>query len=246
MPAWGPAVLGEGDPGGGAGFGEAPGAVVAVHLVRLGVVGDVDVEVAVAVEVPQDHPEAGEGAGGDTGFRADVGEGIPAVAVQPVRLRRDPHRPVEDLQALETPLPASGGRVLEIELEVVDDVEIEEPVVVEIAEGGAGTPARVAHTGGRGHLGEGAVAVVAEQLVGPPVGQIDIRVGVVVVIPDGAAHSPLRGAEAGAARNLSKAAQCLTGAGTVRCGRGGFSPPQPKPPGRLPLTASRSSQPSPS
>ena len=58
-------------------------ALVAIEVVRRGVVGDEQVEPAVVVEVEERHPEAVEAGGvGHAGPRADVGERAVAVVVE--------------------------------------------------------------------------------------------------------------------------------------------------------------------
>ena len=113
------------------GFGERRGLDVEVD-----VVGDEEVEVAVAVVV--EKGAAGVPAGGalgEAGFRGDVGEGAVAVVA------------VEDVLA------------------VVGDEEVVPAVVVDIADAAALTPSGVGQAGREGDVGKGAVAVVLEQSV---------------------------------------------------------------------------------
>jgi len=87
-----------------------------------------------------------------------VGEGaVAVVAVQHVRLR------LEGLRAAVDRLPVAGAadeRIRRID-GVVGDVEVDPSVQIVVAEGGPRAQPGIAHTRRCGHIGEGAVAVVA-------------------------------------------------------------------------------------
>ena len=84
----------------------------------------------------------------------------------------------------------AGGVALEGEFDVVRDVEVEVAVVIHVAPARGHPPVIVVHTRLRTDVGEGPVAVVAVQPVGPPVGEVDVGVAVVVVVADGRAEAP--------------------------------------------------------
>ena len=202
------AIIRVGDPRSHADLDKVPVAVISVQLVGLGVVGHIDVQISVGIEISERDPKAGISSVGYPRLDAHIGESaVGIVPVQTVRLRGNPFRPVEHFQALVERLSAACGKCVEIELEIVGDVQVQQPVTVEIAEGGTGPPAIVPHAGLGGHVREGPSAVVAEQLVRPPVGQVDIGISVVVVVADGAAHAPGRRSETGFIRNFAEDAQ---------------------------------------
>ena len=74
--------------------------------------------------------------------------------------------------------------------------QVQEAVRVVVAPGaahGAQVAARLDQSGGRGHLLEGAVAEVAEQLAGAVVAHVEIGIAVVVVVGGAGAVGPARG-----------------------------------------------------
>jgi len=116
----------------GAGFGDGRG-----FQVEVDVIGDEEIEMAVAIVVHEGT--AGVPAlagGGDAGFFADVGEGAVAIVV------------IENIFA------------------EVGDEEIVETVVVVIADADALSPAGVREAGFGGDIGESAVAIIFEEMRG--------------------------------------------------------------------------------
>ena len=169
------------------GLAERPVAAVDPQQVLDAVVGDVDVDPAVAVEV----------GGGDAERRTEPAAGqrdvahvdeppLPRVAVQVIRraavgLRRAIVAGVGQGAALDA--------VLQRVVDVVADVEVEPAVAVVVDEGG-----RDAEAGGRAQtalgrrLPERAVAAVQVERVRAEVGQEEIRPAVVVHVPGGHAE----------------------------------------------------------
>ena len=151
------------------------GGVEELHVVQRMPVGDEDVQEPVVVVV-----EKG-------GAPADIGQRRASEA----RPHRLPGEQAVSLVAVE-----AGGLAVE-----VGDHEVEEAVVVVVAEVGphAGlraAVAAVAHPRQQGHVGEGAVAVVAvEEVGGLVVGHEDVHVAVAVVVGGGEAHPLARGIE---------------------------------------------------
>ena len=81
-------------------------------------------------------------------------------------------------------------------VEVAHEDQVEEAVGVVVAPGaahGAQVAAGLDQSGGRGHLLEGAVAAVAEQLAGAVVAHVEIGIAVVVVVGGAGAVGPARG-----------------------------------------------------
>jgi hypothetical protein len=163
------------------------GAVAVVHEQERGhgVVRDEHVAPAVAVEVGDTdaHPLADVGA--DAGGGRDVAEGAVAVVVEE-RVR----------QALVVLGPAVVGRRRvaaagiggAVPDDVVGDEQVEPPVAVVVEEGGGDRPERAVllvaarEAGGLGHVGEGGVAVVAEERVAAQAGHEEVAVAVAVVV----------------------------------------------------------------
>ena len=77
-----------------------------------------------------------------------------------------------------------------IELEVFGQVEVEEAIGVQVAEGGARAPAVVVDRGRLRDASEGAVATVPVQLVAAPARHVEVRVGVGLDVGHGYSHAP--------------------------------------------------------
>ncbi len=74
-------------------------------------------------------------------------------------------------------------------VDVADDVEVEIPVAVEVAEGGRGRKALYPGSRRGGHVDEGAVPPVAIEPIGTVVGHEQVDVSVVVDVADRDAHA---------------------------------------------------------
>ncbi len=87
---------------------------------------------------------------------------------------------------------AEGRQIVKVKVDVVGDHEIDEAIAVVVAESGAGGPAAVGDSGFCGHVGEGAVAVVAIENIPAEAGDVDVGPAIVVVVAHGAAHREAR------------------------------------------------------
>ena len=165
---------------------EASVAVVDPQQVVGHVVGDVDVEVAVVVEVLGNHAERGPGlvdARGMADFREAAGALVAEQAI-PGRLV-DLGRTVTRLAFVATAWLVVG----QAEIDVVGDVEVAQAVAVEVREACTDRPRVARKCIERRDVPEPAVAQVLEQLVRPEVGEKDIEVAVVVDVPRGDPHA---------------------------------------------------------
>ena len=152
----------QGDAGGHARLLEPEAAAVEEEEVGREVVGDEEVEPAVAVEVGDRQAEAAAVGGGvDPGLAADVGEGaVPVVAEEQVGLRRESRGRAVQRPARAVP---AGGDVDRVGLDVGDDDEVEVAVAVEVAEAGRRRPAVGADAGALGDVLERPVPPVPVQ-----------------------------------------------------------------------------------
>ena len=181
----GSSVTVDGHLGGEADLFEGAVALVAVEVFEHGVVGDGDVDFAVAVEVGDGDAEAFAGFV-EADFCGDFGEVAIAVVVED-----------EGRDGLEGVGVAVGAvafamlateDVVEVPLHVAEDDEVEEAIVIEVDPGGGGGPAAASGAGLRGDVGEGAVAVVVVEMVAAVAGDVEVFVAVVVVISDRYSH----------------------------------------------------------
>jgi hypothetical protein len=76
------------------------------------------------------------------------------------------------------------------EVDVVHDVEVEVAVAVVVEEGRPAPPARVAHAGRRGDVGEVERSVVAQEDVGAEARDEEVEVAVTVVVARDRAERP--------------------------------------------------------
>ena len=167
-----------------AGVTECPPAVPEPEGVRIHVVGNVEIDRSVAVDIGSDHPEGPAGATVDPRRRRHVGEGaVAVVAPQHVRLRLDRQRAAEH--------PQAGGPVATVRirlrrpLAIPADIEIEEPVAVGIDEGSARAPPAVVEACRRAPRLERAVAPIVEQDVAAVAGEEQVGEAVAVMVSDG-------------------------------------------------------------
>ena len=89
---------------------------------------------------------------------------------------------------------------IEAQVDVVRDEQVEMSVVVVVAEGGPGRPAGIADSGARRDIGERAIAIVAEEMIGAEAGDVEVFPAVVVVITGRYAHRPARVTDASSRR----------------------------------------------
>ena len=150
-----------------------------LHLV----VGHEEVDPPVPVQVGGHHPQAVAALAEDPGVGGDVLEGpVPAVAHQAVGEGGEGARAAVVEPALHREAGLVDG---EREVHVAGHKEVQAPVAVEVQEGRARRPAGVVGPRLRRHVAEGAVAEVAEELVGPEAGHVEVRPTVAVVVARG-------------------------------------------------------------
>ena len=147
---------------------------ISQHVLEL-VIDDIDIGIAIAVVIG----EAGAEAGAQQQVVIQQARDVLKAAVAAVAIERIARFVV---LARDVGVAAFG------EAGPVDDIEIEKAVAIEIAPGGGGALARVAHASLLGYIGKAASAVVMEKRIGAVVQHIEIQPAIVVVIsPDGAA-----------------------------------------------------------
>ena len=187
---------------------EASATVVDPQQVVGHVVGDVDVEVAVVVEVLRDNAEGGTGLVDSRGG-ADVGEGaIAQVAEQAVACGRID---LGGAIAWLTFIAATRLVVRQAELDVVGDVEIAQAVAIEVREARTHGPVVAGERGGRRDVPESPVAEVLQQLVRSEVGEKDVDVAVVVDVAGGDPHAVARCTDSGGRGRIDEAKLAVPG-----------------------------------
>ena len=177
----GPALPVEGGAGEDRVLDEGAVALVEPELVRHLVVGDVEVDQTVAVEVDRRDAQGRVRRPRQPRPLRHVEEGAVAeVAQQAVGLRRLAERPavVRLTAGQEAPLPVRAVKPV-----VVADVEVEPAVGVVVEEGRRNAEAPVVGAGKLRNVVEAGTAVVAEQLIRPQVGHVQVDVAVPVVVP---------------------------------------------------------------
>jgi hypothetical protein len=174
---------------------EAPASQVVVQEVRIRVVGHEEVDLAVAVVVGRDDAEAvGLRGVREAGGRGSLDErAVPPVQEEEVLLARQPRRADHDVGTVAPDeRPLRGDDLVPAGLHVARDVEVEIAVGVGVEERAARAPAGGRDTGRRGHVLEGAVALVAKEEVGAPVRDVEVERAVAVVVARADAVCPTR------------------------------------------------------
>ena len=161
--------------------------VIDPELVGGRVVGDVEIEPAVAVQIIGDNAEPGAVGAGDPGRFGDVGEmAVTVVPIQTIGCRAIGSRSAVIARAR----PVRAGLVTgEREIQVVRHEQIEIAIAVVIEEGRARAPERIAHARVACHIGERPVSVVAKQRIRSEARDEEIQVAVVVVVADRDSHA---------------------------------------------------------
>ncbi len=163
------------------------------ELIGFTVVGDVDVDPAVVVEIAADDAESLTDSAGQAGGRGDIGErAIAVVVIEDIGDAGKHLRAAELLKAGGIGADLVGG-----DGDIVDDVDVEKAIAVVIDERRRARPVIVGDTGGFGDLGEGAIAVVAVEPVSVEVGEVDVEVAVVVEVAERDADAVALIAESG-------------------------------------------------
>ena len=169
--------------------------------IGFAVVGHVDVDPSVAVEIRRHDAECRPEFSADERLRAHVGEcSVAEVAIEPVR-----PSPV-NLRRAVVPRARHVGTfpiVLQRVIDVVADVQIQPAVVIVIEEGGGHRNAWLAPnpTAVR-DVGEGSVAVVVEQLVRSKVGEQEVDPAIVVDVRGRDAETVLSRVDAALGRHI--------------------------------------------
>src|SRR5882724_1684748 len=192
------AVRPVGHAGFGCNFGECAVVIVLVEGGGGRIVGYVDVGPAIVVEIGGQHAEAvSAGRFQYAGFRRNIREGSIAVIVeQNIFAAIETRWATRDFQSfIETRAAFRRRDGLDVEIDVVGDEQVEMAVTVVVEEGAAGIPARELTASGSdarmfGNVGEGAVAVVAEERAVAPIRDEKIVMAIVVVVADAAALPP--------------------------------------------------------
>ena len=173
--------------------GEGAVLLVLVEAVRLRVVGDEQVEPAVAVVIEERDAERLRGRVVETGFLrrvlelAAAGVAIERRALPLVRLGRAVRLRLAVERAVQV--------LLDRPVDVVGDEQIEPPVAVVVEPRRARREAGVADAGGVGHVREAHAAEVMEQAVLAERGDVEIGPAVVVVVAGGGAETVERDAQ---------------------------------------------------
>ena len=165
------------------------------------VVGHIEVDIPIIVEIGRDHAEAGAAGLANARCGADVGElAVAQIAIQKIRTTL-----VDDRRAIGRLAEVVRARLVvgEGELHIVGDVEIGEPVAIDVREAGAHRPALIGRdVGSVADVAEAAIAEILEQLVGAEVGDEDVEVAIVVDVARGDSHAVAVGAYASAAGHV--------------------------------------------
>jgi len=176
---------------------EAEASQVLEQELHARVVRDADLGEPIGVEVHEENAETAPlGPFCDRG--AHVREMSP-VLVAKERVAR-PGKAVRAAEDFDAEVAAPCAEVNAGEVDVGADVEIEEAVHVEIAEGGPGAPGVVLDS--RFELGEGAVAAVSKQSVPAEASQVQVAVTVVIDVADGTAERPSAAVDSSALRDV--------------------------------------------
>ena len=160
------------------GIHEPPVALIDPQLIRSAVVGDVDVDPSIAVEVGGGDAQRGTELGGHArGDRHVAERAVPIVAKQmarpgAIRAGRAVVALTGDAVADDVP----GDRVVEI----LTHEQVQPAVAIDVHERRRHAPTRIGRAARGGDVGERAVAVVSQQLIRPELGDVKIDAAVVV------------------------------------------------------------------
>ena len=166
---------------------EPASSVVDPKLVRVAVVGHVEVGPAVGVEIGGNDSQSGPECRVKPGRFGHVFEAAPAlVAKQAVGNGVVGAGPTIVARAtLGIAFTLEVGR----KVSIMGDEQVQPPVTVVVKEGGARAPARIIGSRELGYVAERAIAVVAKHLVGADVRDIEVDPSVVVEVGGRDAHA---------------------------------------------------------
>ena len=182
---------------------ETPVALVEPELVGQAVVGHVDVDAPVAVEVGGRHAQRAAPGAGDTRGLADVFEtSVAQIAKQAVFLAGAAQR---SAVIAHTGGQATLALVVEVVLQVVAHVQVQPAVGIDVHERRAEAPSRVVDAGCGGHVREAPVALVAPQLVVAVVHDVQVQVAIVVDVAGSHAHAVAGGRQPGGVGHVGEA-----------------------------------------
>ena len=153
------------------------------------IVGDIQVQVAVVIEIAPDRAQAIGRRHRHSRGTSHIREGaVTVVVIEHVRCRE---QALGSAMHPDAPVLAIGRRrVLVVEGNVVDNVEVQPAVAVIVREGGAGAPPGVSNPRGLRDVGERAIAVVAIQCVAAVIADVKVRPAIVVVVAGSNTHAP--------------------------------------------------------
>ena len=182
---------------------EDEAALVAKQLLRLGIVGEHDIDVSVPFQIVEGHAQRLARQRGQAGrFRHVLEPGAAAV-----RERHARDRTVADGRAVPGPRVPAGDMTGETPVEVAGDDQIQQAIRVEVGEARAGRPAGDFDPAGRGRIDEGSASGVAEEPRPAVAGDQQVSPSVVVVVPGGGSHAVDAGSGLGDARLACRVAE---------------------------------------
>ena len=187
--------------------GEGAVLLVLVEPVRLGVVGDEQIEPAVAVVIEQRDAERLRGRVVETGLLRRVLE--PAIAEVAIERRALTFVRLGRAVRLRLAVERAVQVFLDRPVDVVGDEQIEAAVAVVVEPRGAGREPGVADTGRVGDVGEAQAAKVAEQAILAERGDVEIGPAVVVVVGGRGAKAVERNPEARGGRDVGERAVAI-------------------------------------
>ena len=162
--------------------------LILIQEIRRRIVGHVQIGPPVGVVVePRDAEPEVRARIGDARLRADLGEAAVAVVVkQQVGLALQAARTALDGNAaiLAGLVLAEFRQMIEIDLHVAADEEIEISVVIVVGEAAPGRPAAARQARARGDVGEGAVVVVAIQVIAADGRDVEVLPAIAVQVSD--------------------------------------------------------------
>src|SRR2546425_633609 len=197
------AVAIDSDTGEEANFFERAVALVVIQKLDHGIVGNENVDVAVAVVIGESDAKPLAGLR-EAALLRQFGEMTVAVIV--IHERRDGLEDVGVAIGAMALLVFAAPDVVEIPLHVTQNNQIQQAVAVQIHPGGAGGPSAAGDASLLRYVSERAVAVVVVKLVATVGGYEEVLEAVIVVVTYGDAHSIACALQAGALRHIFEGA----------------------------------------
>ena len=188
----------------------------------MSIVGDVEIGVAVAIQVGPSHAHAVVIRAANARLSAGVDIGpVAFVAVEQVRLSLGAARATGRGYAVVLAPAVVKGRPPALIGYVVGDVEVEIAIAVVVGKGRADPPACRAKARGRRDVFEGRVCLclVGQKRVPAPPSEVEVRVAVAIVVAKGHAHIPAAQPHARAGGRIAKRAVPYPAIERGACGR---------------------------